>query len=214
MSLFRETNRNMNNKIKTIGINSSFYTQNLFPLYYNFFTELGLQVVLPDAVDKDGLNYEMSQFCYPMQLSLCLFKNLIEKNTDYIFSPAVFEMDAEKKETQRLDFNCACAFVTGEPYILKQAFKHYNLNNKVLSPSLNFSNGLETEEKSFVKIAKTIGIQNEEKTKTAYKKAVKIQTEFQEELYQTGTNFLNELKNNPETFAVVLLYQAYQTELL
>jgi len=209
-----QTNNNWNNK-KTIGINSSFYTQNLFPLYYNFFTELGFEVVLPDEVDADGLNYEMSQFCYPMQLSLCLFKNLIEKNTDYIFSPAVFEMDAEKEEIQRLDFNCACAFITGEPYVLKQAFKQFfsekYFNENILTPSLNFANGYEKEEKSFAKIAKNIGIQDEEKIKTAYKNAVKKQLDFQEELYQTGTNFLNNLQNNPENFAIILLGRSYNS---
>ena len=135
-------------------------------------------------------------------------------------------MDAEKSEIQRLDFNCACAFITGEPYILKQAFKdfnpknnhnsknnyeNFNLNEKIFSPSLNFFNGLESEEKSFVNIAKTLGIKDEENIKSVYKNAVKMQLEFQEELYQTGTNFLNELKNNPETFAIVLLGRSYNS---
>ncbi len=35
---------------KTIGINKSLYTETLYPLYYNFFTKLGLQVVLPEHI--------------------------------------------------------------------------------------------------------------------------------------------------------------------
>lgn len=204
---------NLKTNVKKIGINSSFYTQNLFPLYYNFFAELGFEVVLPDKVDETGLNHEMSQFCYPMQLSLCLFKNLLEKNTDFIFSPAIFEIDAEKQETQRLDFNCACAFVTGEPYILKQAFKEFefDLKNKMITPSLNFSNGLDKEEKNFIKIAKQIGVQDEIKIKQAYQKAIFIQLEFQNELYQIGSDFIANLKNYPDDIAIILLGRSYNS---
>jgi predicted nucleotide-binding protein (sugar kinase/HSP70/actin superfamily) len=145
------------NKI-IIAINNSFYTHNLFPLYYNFFTGIGCEVIIPETPNIKGLNYEFSQFCYPMQLSLMLFYDVIGK-ADYYFLPAIFEMDAEKSnEIQRLDFNCACAFVTGEPYILKQAFKEFNIADKIISPSLNFSNGLEKELNSFIKIANQIGI--------------------------------------------------------
>ena len=202
---------NSTKNIKTIGINSSFYTQNLFPFYFNFFTKLGFQIVLPDKVDERGLNHEMSQLCYPMQLSLCTFQNLLDKNPDFIFSPAIFEMDAEKEEIQRLDFNCACAFVTGEPFILKQGFKEYDLTKKLISPSLNFSNGLEKEEKSFIKIANQLGINDNEKVKQIYQEAVSIQNNFQNELYEIGKNFLQELEKNPDEFAIVLIGRSYNS---
>jgi predicted nucleotide-binding protein (sugar kinase/HSP70/actin superfamily) len=221
-----------NSKTLSIGLNTSFYFQTLFPLYYNFFNELGFNVVLPEKLDETGLDYEHSQFCYPMQQSLCFFKNLLDMHPNYIFLPAIFEIDAEKEEKQRLDFNCACAFVTGEPYILRQAFKNYNNSENenqkniindtpqkftlcnditVLSPSLNFSNGLETEENSFINIANTLGITDVQKIKFAYSVAMQKQKEFQNELYKTGKKALDLLTKQPEDFAIVLLGRSYNS---
>ncbi len=180
-------------KIK-IGINNSFYTHNIFPLYYHFFNNVGCEVIVPTTPNIKGLNYEFSQFCYPMQLSLMLFYDLIiSKNDliDYYFVPAIFEMDAEKNEIQRLDFNCACAFVTGEPYILKQAFKDFNIADKFISPSLNFNNGYEKEVNSFIKIANQIGIKNKQFIIDSYFDAVNKQKESQKKLYSIGADAIN-----------------------
>jgi len=199
-----------------IGINNSFYTHNLFPLYYTFFTNIGCEVILSANPNPKGLNYEFSQFCYPMQLSLMLFYDLISnENIDYFFVPAIYEMDAEKDEIQRLDFNCACAFVTGEPYILRQAFKEFNADNKktiankMIIPSLNFNNGLEKELNSFIKIANQIGIKDKNLITNSYNAAIKKQKEVQEKLYLEGTNTINSLSENE--IAIILFGRGYNS---
>jgi predicted nucleotide-binding protein (sugar kinase/HSP70/actin superfamily) len=191
-----------------IGINNSFYTHNLFPLYYNFFYNIGCEVVISDTPNINGLNYEFSQFCYPMQLSLMLFYDLIGK-ADYYFIPAIFEMDAEKDEVQRLDFNCACAFVTGEPYILKQAFKEFNIADKIISPSINFSNGLDKELNTFIKIANQIGITNKKIIIESYNDAINKQKKVQERLYEMGNYAINSIKENE--IAIVLFGRGYNS---
>ncbi len=198
-------------KTKSIGINSSFYTYNLYPLYYNFFNHLGLDVILADEYDSEGLSREMTSFCYPMQLSLGMFHNLLSKNPDYIFSPAVFELYAEKDEPQRLDFNCACAFVTGEPFALKQAYKDYSLNGRMLTPNLNFSNGYDKNEKIFINLAKQLGINDIKHIQDAYNYAISMQNAFQEELYSAGSEFINDLKNKPNEYAMVILGRSYNS---
>ena len=180
-------------KVK-IGINNSFYTHNLFPLYYHFFSNIGCEIIIPANQNIKGLNYEFSQFCYPMQLSLMLFYDLITTKNDmidYYFVPAIFEMDAEKNEIQRLDFNCACAFVTGEPYILKQAFKEFNISDKIIATSLNFNNGYEKEVNSFIKIANKVGIKDEQFIIDAYFDAINKQKEVQKKLYSIGKEAIN-----------------------
>ena len=198
------------NKIK-IGINNSFYIHNLFPLFYNFFNNIGCQVVIPNKPNLNGLNYEFSQFCYPMQLSLMLFYDLIENDDiDYYFVPAIYEMDAERDEVQRLDFNCACAFITGEPYILHQAFKNnFNIANKMITPSLNFNNGFEKELNSFIKIANQIGIKDKKLIINSFNDAVKKQKEIQEHLYLEGNNIINNLDKNE--IAIVLFGRTYNS---
>ena len=198
------------NKIK-IGINNSFYTHNLFPLFHSFFNNIGCEVVLSNTPNIKGLNYEFSQFCYPMQLSLMLFYDLIEKNmADYYFVPAIFEMDAESNEKQRLDFNCACAFVTGEPYILSQAFKNdFNIADKMITPSLNFNNGFDKELNSFIKIANHIGIKDKKIITNSFNDAVNKQKEVQNKLYSESKNAINSLKENE--IAVILFGRTYNS---
>ncbi|MDQ1266247.1 MAG: hypothetical protein QG635_1399 [Bacteroidota bacterium] len=196
---------------KTIGINLSFHTHTLFPLYYNFFTSLGYRVVLSDTVDEDGLEREMTSFCYPAQLSLCLFADLVKKNTDYLFVPNLLEMYVSDEEEYHIDYNATCVFLITEPYFLKQAFKDYDIENKLLAPSLNFASGYGAEEKSFVEVAKKIGINDEKLAKSAYQKAVDMQNDYQAELFEIGREFMQFLKSNPDELAIVLVGRPYNS---
>ncbi len=196
---------------KTIGINLSFHTHTIFPLFYNFFTRLGYKVVLPDKVEDEGLERELSSFCYPAQLSLGLFQNLVNKNPDFYFIPEIFEMYVEDADYHRLDFNCTCVFVSGEPFYIKQAFKDCDIEKKLITPFLNFANGFDKEIESFVKVAKQIGIDNESKARNAYHYALSAQDKCQNELYSMGEEFLNYLKQNPDEMAVVLVGRPYNS---
>lgn len=199
-----------NNAI-TIGINQSFTTHTIYPLFYNFFTQLGVKVVLSDKIDERGLEKEMTAFCYPAQLSLCLFQNLIEKNPDFFFIPNIIEMPADEEGYQRLDFNCTCVFVNGEPLYLKQAFKNDFPISKLISPTLIFANGFEQEEQKFIEIAKKLGIYDENRVKNAYKYAINMQKNFNEELLSIGKEFLKHLEKHPDDIAIVIVGRPYNS---
>ena len=194
----------------TIGINLSFHTLTLYPLYFNFFSELGLKVVMPDEADEKGLEYEMTSFCYPAQVSLCLFKNLLEKETDYLFVPEIFEMYVEGDKDTRLDFNCTCVFVSGEPFYLKQAFKEELKHRKIFTPFLNFAKGWNVEEEKFIELAMDMGF-SRDKAATAFRNAVDIQNKYQKELYQIGNEFIDFLNHNPDEIAIVLVGRPYNS---
>lgn len=196
---------------KTVGINNSFNTHTMLPLYHNFFTELGFKVVLSDNVDEEGLDREMTAFCYPGQQALCLFQDLLKKNTDYIFVPSIFENYVEDKDYHRLDFNCSCVFVSGESYFLKQAFKDYDLDSRYISKYLNFAYGWDSQEEEFIDIARQMGIDDEEKARYAYQIAAQKQNDFQDALYRIGEEFLKWLADNPEEFAITLVGRPYNT---
>jgi len=195
---------------KTIGISQSFHTHTIYPLYYNFFTQLGFKVVLSDEVSEEGLERENTAFCFPCQLSLGFFQNLLDKRADFYFIPNILEMYVEN-ECQRKDFNCTCALLTGEPLYLKQAFKDYDLKDKLLTPQLDFSKGWDSQEQVFISIAKQIGFSDENKIKEAYQFAVKKQVEFQKELLEIGKSILKRLETNPEEFAMVLIGRPYNS---
>ncbi|MGQ9818681.1 MAG: acyl-CoA dehydratase activase [Candidatus Kapaibacteriales bacterium] len=195
----------------SIGLNLSYHNLTLFPLFYNFFTELGFKVVVPDYPDERGFEREFTSFCYPAQISLCLFQNLIDKNPDYFFLPEIFEMWTDETYPQRLDFNCSCVFVSGEPLYLRQAFKDYYLDGKIISVYLNFANGFENELGKFINISKKLGISDESKVRNAYSNAVKIQVNVFNEFQERGKHFLNFLAKDKSKFAVVLVGRPYNS---
>lgn len=195
---------------KTIGFNLSYHNYTLLPLLTHFFTGIGFRVVLPDFPDPRGYDREYTSFCFPAQLSLCMFQNLLDKNPDYIFIPEIFEMWTEGETSQRLDFNSSCVFVSGEPFYLKQAFKDYFLDNRLITRYLNFANGYEPEEQKFIEIAKQLGVE-ESVAIDSYQEALRWQEKFHREVKEEGKKFLNFLKNNPEKFAIVLVGRPYNS---
>ena len=194
-----------------VGINASFNTYTLFPLYYNFFTQLGFKVILPDNCDEEGLERETASFCYPAQLSMGLFHNLIEQKPDYYFLPVIYEMHVNNEDYHRLDFNCSCVFVSGEAMYLKQTFKDLVDDKNIISPGLNFASGWHSELKTFLQIAAQLGIKNTDTARRAFEYAVKMQDDFQEELFAMGRSFLEELKRDPEKMAMVLIGRPYNS---
>jgi Uncharacterized protein conserved in bacteria len=195
----------------TIGINSSFHTNTIYPLFYGFFTKLGFRVVLSDKFDERGYQRENTSFCFPAQLSLGLFQNLLDKNCDYYFLPNIYEMYVKGSENDRLDFNSTCVFVQGEPLFLKQAYKDYNLEGKLLMPKFNFAKGWQTQLQQFTEVANQIGIYDNELIKEAYDYGCELLKKVEDELQSIGQRFLNDLESNPNEFAIVLIGRNYNS---
>lgn len=195
----------------SIGLNLTYHNLTIYPLFYNFFTDIGLNVVEPDFPDDRGLEREYTSFCYPGQISLCLFQNLLDKDPDFIFLPEIMEMWTAETEPQRLDFNCSCVFVSGEPFYLCQAFKDYNLEGKIISECLNFANGFEKEEEKFINIARRLGIYNEGMIREAFRDAVAMQYRVFDEIEKVGMKFIEFLKQDENNIAFVLVGRPYNS---
>jgi predicted CoA-substrate-specific enzyme activase len=195
----------------TVGINLSFHTYNLFPLYSHFFGELGFRTIISDDIDEEGLEREATSFCYPAQQSLGTFQNLLNKNPDRLFVPSILEMRTDHEPEPRLDFNCTCVFVSGEMMYLRQAFKDKNIADKLISPNLNFAAGFEKEEEKFIEIAGKLGIKDKSFAENAYKKAIEQQVKCQESVFRMGEEFLDWLDANPDKFAMVIVGRAYNS---
>lgn len=194
----------------TIGINNTFHFHNLYPLFYHFFSELGFRIVLSDKINDEGVEQEQTSMCFPAQISHGMFHDLISKKTDYIFIPNIIEINTDDKIPQRLDFNCSCIFVSGEPYYLKQAFKDFDIQSKFLTPIFNFGNGFEGAGKAFFELAKQIGINDKQRINDAIEKAILKQTEFKRELLKRGREFLDKLDESDD-YAIVLVGRPYNS---
>lgn len=194
---------NNNIAAKKIGITKSLLVNTLFPLYYNFFTKLGLRVETSDQIDQDGIDKKGAEFCYPIEVAHGHISNLLKKDLDYIFLPQVQGMYVENSK----DSSLVCPFVQGEPYYLKTAFSELS-KMKVLSPVLNFSKGYHSLTKEFVKIGQELGFNRKESIK-AYKVAFEMQRALINEFQEIGRSVLDELEKNPEKLGIVLFGRPY-----
>jgi len=188
---------------QTIGIIRSFQVNTLFPFYKKFFNLLGLDVVLSEKVDHEGMDKMSSSFCYPVEIAYGMFHNLVRKKPDYIFSPHITEMDYnDGHKYKRL-----CVFVQGESYYLRSAYSDEKIP-PVISPILNFKDKKENVKRSFREIAVQLG-KKAPQGEYAFDEAWAEFTEMQNNFKLLGKKALEELESDKSKFGVVLFGRPY-----
>lgn len=188
---------------KSAGLIRSLMVNALYPLFANFFDELGFKVVLAGEVDQEGIERKGAAFCYPVELSHGMLATLLKSDVDYVFLPHVKGLFVENGEKPGL----TCPFVQGEPYYLRTAFKELR-HREVLSPVLNFVDGYEAAGPEFVKLGLKLGASRSE-ARAAFDRALKAQRAFHDECRAIGRRVLDDLEQNPGEQAVVIFGRAY-----
>lgn len=188
---------------RKIGIPKSLMVNSLYPLYFNYFTALGLEVVLGDCIDIDGIERKGASFCYPVELAHGLMGGLLRQELDYIFLPQVRGMRVENG----IDASVTCPLVQGEPYYLRSAFKEL-ANKSIISPILDFSEGYQLMGETFAKIGKTLGFSKKDSLK-AFEGAIVQQQACLAEMKAIGRQIIRNLEQNPAQTAIVLFGRSY-----
>jgi predicted CoA-substrate-specific enzyme activase len=195
---------------RKIGINKSFFTNTYFPLYRTFFEKLGLQVVLPDISEREGVDLKSAEFCYPAELAHGYLFDLLKKNPDYLFLPQI-KGDYVK---QGGSIGVTCPLSQGEPFYLAAAyknvegFKRLKAGSRILNPVIDFSKGYAAAEKSFTEMARQLGFKKRDAA-VAYREALDAQGKIFRELGDAGRQALVEVEYDPEAFAVVIFGRSY-----
>ncbi len=199
-------NINQDKPERTVGILRSFLTHSVFPLYSNFFDQLGFRVVLSDEIDPEGISRIEAAFCLPAEITHGSFFNLLKKKPDYIFIPQIMQLPVPNVET----YSRMCVFVQGEPYYLKVTFRKEieQSPSVLLSPVLKLEKGYEAAEDTLVEMMKKIGVP-EKKTRKAYRFACRKQYDFEKELLEIGRKTLKYLDDHPEMSGIVLFGRPY-----
>ncbi len=193
----------------TVGINRSFHTHTLYPLYHTFFTELGFRVVLPDTPRQSGIDKGMTSYCLSGQIALGMFEDLLSKKPDYLFVPQIKEMHVSDQDEYRIEYQTTCMFVQGEPWYQKATFlRELPGGPKLIAPVLNFMTGFHAEERQFIQIARGMGVGTAE-ARRAHSLAVERQHEFFAAMKAEGRRILAELEKDPSRIAVVLFGRPY-----
>ncbi|MBN2547073.1 MAG: activase [Spirochaetes bacterium] len=191
------------NYSKTIGINRTFLTNMLYPLYFNFWDQLGFKVVLSDDITTYGREKRKSAFCYPAEIAHGAFDNLLSKNVDYIFMPHILHIPVYGSAEN----NKACVFVQGEPYYLKQAFKDQKIP-EILIPVIDFQRHVDSTKNEFVRSAVLIGL-DKNQAKNAFDFALNKIMEYFKKAWSIGKKTIEDLEKNKNEFAVVMMGRWY-----
>ena len=194
----------LNENAESIGISKSFLTNTLYPLYYNFFSQLGYKIILGSEVKPYGVDKKESSFCYPVELAHGFFQDLVDNKPDYIFLPHITEIQNRDVNTQKK----TCVLLQSENYYLRTTFKNEIKNIKIFSPVINFSDGYESSKNSFMELAAELG-KDKAVASAAFDFAVSQMNQMMDEFRQEGKVFLEKLKQEPERFAIVLFGRSY-----
>ncbi len=194
-----------NDKRPTVGMNRSFLVNTYFPFYNRFFAELGFRLVLPDTIDPEGCDQQGAAFCYPVEQAHGFAASLLKKNPAYYFLPHLQDVDSGSGD----ETSCTCVFVQAEPFYLNATFPDFPAE-RTLSPTLNFSEGLNTNKAVFMALASRMGV-DQSRVEPALQKAITEQDEFRSDLQNQGQKALAMLGENPATPAVVLFGRPYNS---
>ncbi|MDD3304329.1 MAG: acyl-CoA dehydratase activase-related protein [Clostridia bacterium] len=159
-----------------IGIPKAMITYEYPVLYHKFFELLGVQVVYSDETNSnilnDGIIYSIDETCLANKIYMGHVANLVKRsdkeNIDYIFIPRVAFFD--KKETVCVKF-----------YALYDICKNI-FDAHFITVNIDYSCH-ETEFKAFVNLGIKLGF-SFSKTILAYKKAKKLQQEYDKANYE------------------------------
>lgn len=194
---------------KTVGLMNSFIMHSLYPLYSNFFSQMGFTIVFADTIDQEGISRKESEFCLPAEIAHGSFYTLLKKNPDYIFLPQVMQMPVSNVQT----YSRMCVFVQGEPYYLKTTFREELEQSPVniISPVIkHMENGYEAALDTMIEVARSMGV-SESVARNAYLRACTRQREFEKECIDTGKKVIDYLDANDDIFGIVLFGRPYNS---
>jgi predicted CoA-substrate-specific enzyme activase len=194
----------------TIGINKSFFTNTYFPLYRTFFEKLGFEVVVPDIMEREGIDLKSAEFCYPAEIAHGYLFDLLRKNPDYLFLPQV-KGDYVKEGGP---VGVTCPLSQGEPYYLAAAYKNNETykrlkeKGRILNPVIDYSDGFPQAEKGFTDMAGRLGVRKRQAAQ-AYRDALAVQDQIGTDMGEMGIQALIELERDPDAIAVVIIGRPY-----
>jgi len=195
----------------TVGILPTFQTSTYYPMFSNFFKELGFRPVLAGEVDQEGIDQCSAPFCLPCEISHGYFYDLLNMNPDFIFLPHIHGVSVEEGYAP----SKLCPLLQGEPYFLQSTFEdRLQHGPTIISPFIDFALDEDKQKDSFVSMASNLGV-TKKKAAEAFKKARAVQDNLKQYMIKTGEKVIREIEEDPDRLGVILFgrpYNAYVPE--
>jgi len=195
-----------------VGISRSGMFFELYPFWAAFFRELGAETVLSARTSEQtlekGKRYLGAEMCYPMEVLVGHYGELMEKQPDFIFVPDVVDMEPLPwAPGWPRAFTCS----------LIQTLKGTVANSlglaedRLLYAQLNYRDGRERIKRQLEPVARKILGENytEEKLQNAVEAAYRAQEGFRRAMVRESQKVMEELKNYRELVTAVFLGRPY-----
>jgi len=186
-----------------IGIPRSLYFYDRYPFWATYFGELGAEVVLSDLTHKkivaEGKELTLSEPCFPIVASHGHFKDVFDKNVDYVFIPNVINSETDDPERE----SWFCPWGQTLPLVLKNTLAGTGMDEIILSPNIRFRNGEDSVKKALEPLARQLGV-SKKKSNAAVALAFQIQASFRTRIKDIGLQVLKTLEENNESGIVII----------
>jgi len=195
-----------------VGIACSGLYHELYPFWAAFFRELGAQVVLSgksgEALLEQGKTELATEMCYPIEVLIGHYRELVSKNPDYIFIPEV--MDREPLPwTEDWPDTLSCPLLM---MIRGVAVHALNIpEDKVLHAQLSYREGQERIAKQLLPVAKKLLGKNFSQAvyRQAVEKGYRALHNFQRAMEAEGRRIIEGLGDYHEAVVTLVLGRSY-----
>ena len=185
----------------TIGIPRMTTFFELYPFWNSYFTALGCRVVPSDDTGPElihaGTESVAAEFCFPIKVGHGHLRNLVEKQTDYIFLPTIVNMEPLASSAAHA-YNCP--YVQALPALLRAALDLSRV--QLLQPTLHMQRGKLHVRKSLRSMAKTLGV-DAARSDHAVETAYAAQERFQQRIQKRGQEVLDNLSADTRVMVIV-----------
>lgn len=189
--------------VMTIGIPRGGMFEEYFPLYANFFRELGFQVVSSEPTNKHiidlGLENVAGEPCFPFKVMHGHVARLLEQDVDMIFCPRVISAEQPNPSFAKAQ---TCPYLQVAPEQIGAALGLKDRDVIYLTPSLHFQQGKPQVKRAFTELALTLG-KTKREANQAFEKGLEALKSFRQIIDERGRQVLADLPSDNLAFVVL-----------
>ncbi|MEK7392649.1 MAG: acyl-CoA dehydratase activase, partial [Fibrobacterota bacterium] len=158
-----------------VAVPEAFSVHTLWPLYSNFFQQLGVRPRLVSKMDEGGIAKCESSYCFPAEIAHAVTETARKSDVEWYFLPQFKAMPSYQEDIHA----CLCPIMQGVPYYLRTALGLDD--SKILRPVLDFTRGFDEGSDPMIDVAVKLGF-----SKAQGRKAWDIALHWQKACYEEG----------------------------
>ena len=201
--IFKDYTPDIDPAKKTVGIPRALFTYGMFPMFYPFFHELGVNVRLSapthEATLRKARKFALDETCYPVKLLNGHAAELIESGVDYLFLPDLYTVHHPGSRSRQ---NYGCAYMQLAFKIISQAIDLEKSGVKLLAPTIAFNLGKAFMQNQFLNLGRRMG-QSDSHTLAALQTAMAAYQSYKTRIMERSRKVMAGLDPSQKTFVLI-----------